>query len=187
MIAPVYALYVCCVGFIRIFKWFEYQLLRLFPSGIKKVCNAMERKVGLVIHRPGEQWTEADNKARLAECKYDKLIHLKVHDEDVFARWGNLGSLGFGETYMDKLWDYVDDVEDMTEMTVRVMDRKFLQRFNVGWNKFFAWLELYAFNLQTRERAFQVGVVHYDLGKYCGYRGELYNVKWWDRHRKLSI
>lgn len=146
----------------------EYQFLKLFTKSVKQTWNRITAKLGVVIHYPGKQWNEEDSKRVLAECtRYDKLVHLKVHDDDVFVRWTNLGSLGIGETYMDKLWDYTESPEDLTELTVRVLERNLLQRYYVGWNKLFEWLELYAFNLQTRERAFQVGVVHYDLGEWC--------------------
>ncbi|KAJ6650123.1 Cyclopropane-fatty-acyl-phospholipid synthase [Pseudolycoriella hygida] len=165
MIWPIYAVYVCIVGLIRMFKWVEYQFLKLCAVKVKQVWKAQEKKVGIMFRCPGEKWTDEDNKRLLAECaRYDKLVHVKVNDEDVFIRWTNLGSLGFGETYMEKMWDYTDSPEDLTEMTKRVLEKKLLQRYYVGWNKLFDWLELFAFNLQTRERAFQVGVVHYDLG-----------------------
>lgn len=166
MIWPIYAVYVCIVGLIRVVKWIEYQFLKLFSQNLKHIWSRLNQKLGVVIHRPGEKWNEEDNKRVLAECtRYDKLIHLNVYDDEMFIKWANLGSLGIGETYMDKLWDYTDSPEDLTEFTMRVLGRKMLKQYYIGWNKFLEWLELHAFNLQTRERAFQVGVVHYDLGE----------------------
>ncbi len=161
-------------------KWMEYQFLKLFTEKMKQTWNRITTKLGVVIHYPGEERNEEDYKRVLTECtRYDKLVHLKVYDDQVFVRWANLGSLGIGETYMDKLWDYRDSPEDLTELTVRVLERKLLQRYYVGWNKFFEWLELYAFNLQTRERAFQVGVVHYDLGE-CAYQSLMFENEFTD-------
>lgn len=170
MIWPIYAVYVCCVGLIRVLKWLEYQVLKLFIKCLKRGVNRTAAKIGVVIHYTGEERKDEDSSLVLAECtQYDKLVHLKVHDERMFARWANLGSLAIGETYVDKLWDYAESPEDLTQLAVRGQEQKLLQRYYVGWNRFFEWLELYAFNLQTRERAFQVGVVHYDLGE-CEYQ-----------------
>lgn len=123
------------------------------------------RKLGIVVHCPGDpEWTDADSKKVLSECtRYDKLIHVKIHNNIFFPLVAN-GSLGAdGEAYMNKIWDVCGTNEDLTEFNKRVLENKIFDYYYTWWNTTLEWLELFAFNLQTRERAFQVGVVHYDL------------------------
>ncbi|MHA7816970.1 MAG: cyclopropane fatty acyl phospholipid synthase [Pseudohaliea sp.] len=91
---------------------------------------------------------------------------LKVHDPEVYRRVLASGSLGFGEAYMDGLWDCsrLDELFNRL-LRARIDDRlRHLPRLrlltSIGWNRL---LNL-ALNRQSRSRAFEVGRKHYDIG-----------------------
>lgn len=166
MIWPTYILYVTCVAFIRAYKWIELQVLKLFTPWLRSFAKRTLVKIGIVLHCPGDpEWSEIDNERVLTKCsKYDKIIHLNIHDDNVFALVANAGMSGFSEAYLNKTWDICGSEENIAQLCKRVLENNLMDMYYYWWNSFLEWLELYAFNLQTRNRAFQVGVVHYDLG-----------------------
>ena len=87
---------------------------------------------------------------------------LLVHDTQVYEHLLTRGTLGFGEDYMSGLWDCYA-LDDFFERVMRVrLDRKIL-----GMQKLRLVLSLLRtrlLNLQSHERAFQVGEEHYDTG-----------------------
>lgn len=87
---------------------------------------------------------------------------IQVHHRDVYSQILTKGSLGFGESYMDGLWDS----EQLDELFYRIM-RSNIEEHLVGVGKFaliFQSLRHRFFNLQTVKRAYQVGEQHYDIG-----------------------
>ncbi|MGD8265195.1 MAG: class I SAM-dependent methyltransferase, partial [Chromatiales bacterium] len=92
----------------------------------------------------------------------DAPCDLQVHDTDVYEHLLTRGTLGFGEDYMSGLWDCYA-LDDFFERVMRVrLDRKIL-----GMQKLRLVLSLLRtrlLNLQSHERAFQVGEEHYDTG-----------------------
>lgn len=87
---------------------------------------------------------------------------IQVHHRDVYSQILTKGSLGFGESYMDGLWD----CERMDELFYRIM-RANIEEHLVGVGKFALILQSLRhrfFNLQTVKRAYQVGEQHYDIG-----------------------
>jgi cyclopropane-fatty-acyl-phospholipid synthase len=68
------------------------------------------------------------------------------------------GSLALAETYIEKKWD----VEDLEEMFFRITRYSKVDSF-VKIKMFFTHLKNRLLNLQSRSRAFMVGVEHYDL------------------------
>ncbi len=87
---------------------------------------------------------------------------IQVHHRDVYSQILTKGSLGFGESYMDGLWD----CERLDELFYRIMRVNIEERL-VGIGKFaliFQSLRHRLFNLQTAKRAYQVGEQHYDIG-----------------------
>lgn len=64
---------------------------------------------------------------------------------------------------MDQIVDVYDE-SDYVEYAKRVLENDLLDLYWNKWNRFLEWLEYCAFNLQTKDRAFQVGKEHYDLG-----------------------
>lgn len=167
MIWPIYVFYILCVGFVLIYKWFELQILKLFNPLLRRFGTKLLEKQGVALQCPGDpELTQADNERVLSKCsKYDNIIHVKIHNAGVFARVANSNVLGFAEAYLDKQWDLCDGYENLTEFGKRLIENNVLNLYYNSWNTFVEWLELFAFNLQTRKRAFQVGVVHYDLGE----------------------
>ena len=87
---------------------------------------------------------------------------IQVHDSRLFQRILSQGSLGFGEAYMDALWD----TKALDELMYRLMKADAGMKL-VGRAKLrlgFAGLRQSLFNLQSCTRAFQVAQEHYDIG-----------------------
>lgn len=87
---------------------------------------------------------------------------IQVHDPEVYDRILSQGSLGFGEAYLDGLWDAGSLDELFAHLLRHDIDSRLEGR---------ARLRLLAealrhrlFNLQSRRRAFLVGERHYDIG-----------------------
>jgi len=89
-------------------------------------------------------------------------LDIQVHDEEVYSRILSNGSLGFGEGYMDGLWDS----HALDELFYRLLSFDIEEKL-VGWARLRLLGEVVRqrlFNLQSRQRAFQVGEQHYDTG-----------------------
>ena len=87
---------------------------------------------------------------------------IQVHHPDVYSRILTSGSLGFGEAYMDGLWD----CPALDQLIDRLLRADIDERLG-GWVRLRLLGEVLRhrlFNLQSRERAFQVGERHYDIG-----------------------
>jgi len=92
----------------------------------------------------------------------DSPWDIQVHDEDTYRRIMTRGSLGFGEGYMDGLWE----CEQLDELFTRLLRHDIDARIR-GWTKarlLFDFIRYRFFNLQSTKRAFQVGEQHYDTG-----------------------
>lgn len=158
-----YCLYVTTVGFIRIYKWVEFQVLLLFTPVLKS-NRKIFREIGIEIEDVSEIKNKQNNK-QLCGKQYDKIIKIKVNDQKTYVRVANLGTLGLGETFMDKSWEVEgENYEDLTELVKRIFENNYHTIYYFAWNRLLEYLELHAFNLQGIERAFQVGEAHYDLG-----------------------
>ncbi len=87
---------------------------------------------------------------------------IQVYDPIVYQRILRHGSLGFGETYMDGLWD----AEALDELFTRLLrfdiDEKLAGRPRV--RLLAEVVRQTVLNLQSSQRAFQVGEHHYDAG-----------------------
>jgi cyclopropane-fatty-acyl-phospholipid synthase len=90
---------------------------------------------------------------------------IQVNDPAAYRRTLSQGSLGFGEGYMDGLWDCPQLDELFTRMLRADINNK-LRRYT--WRILAASLGSHLQNLlhnrQSRRRAFQVGEQHYDIG-----------------------
>lgn len=84
---------------------------------------------------------------------------IRVHNPALFRRVIIHGSLGLGESYMDRWWecDQVDEFINRLLRTDLADNQKFI-------NHALNWLQSRVFNLQKKPRAFQVGEEHYDAG-----------------------
>jgi cyclopropane-fatty-acyl-phospholipid synthase len=84
---------------------------------------------------------------------------MQVHHPATFDRILTRGSLGLGESYMDGWWD----CEAVDEFITRILRARLDQQVGrAGW--IWASLKAHLTNLQSEQRAWQVGEVHYDLG-----------------------
>lgn len=92
----------------------------------------------------------------------DRPWDIRVHDAAVYRRILRQGSLGFGEAYMDGLWDS-DCLDDTMTRLIR-HDAGERIRGIAALRAALAWAEDLLVNRQSRSRAFQVGERHYDIG-----------------------
>jgi cyclopropane-fatty-acyl-phospholipid synthase len=92
----------------------------------------------------------------------DRGWDIQVVDQLVYKRVFSSWSIGFGESYMDGQWD----CEQLDELFTRLL-RTDIESAAVGISKVRLVLEHLRhrfFNLQSKDRAFQVGERHYDAG-----------------------
>jgi cyclopropane-fatty-acyl-phospholipid synthase len=92
----------------------------------------------------------------------DSPWDIQVNDDELYHRILSKGSLGFGEAYMDELWD----CHALDELFDRLL-RYDIEEKLVGWARLRLLGEVLRqrlFNLQSSKRAFQVGEQHYDIG-----------------------
>ena len=87
---------------------------------------------------------------------------IKVRDPLLYRRILLQGSLGFGEAYMDGLWDSDQLDETMTRLIRTEADHRLPGLATLL--KGVAFLEDQVINRQSRRRAFHVGERHYDIG-----------------------
>ncbi|MEJ2576328.1 MAG: cyclopropane fatty acyl phospholipid synthase [Gammaproteobacteria bacterium] len=87
---------------------------------------------------------------------------IRVHNPEVYRRIILQGSLGFGEAYMDGLWD-CDALDQLFHLLLQAdIDRRVLALNPL--RLLAARLRYLLVNAQSPERAFEVGERHYDIG-----------------------
>lgn len=87
---------------------------------------------------------------------------IQVRDDELYRRILTNGSLGFGEAYMDGLWE----CDQLDELITRLLSHKIHDKIR-GWTRLRLLTETlrsHFFNPQSYRRAFQVGERHYDTG-----------------------
>lgn len=87
---------------------------------------------------------------------------IRVLDDAVYQRVLAKGSLGFGEAYMDGMWE----CERLDQLFHRLFASNAEEKIDY-WSRFRLLGEILRhslFNLQSSQRAFQVGEQHYDIG-----------------------
>lgn len=92
----------------------------------------------------------------------DRPWDIQVNDPAVYRRILSKGSIGFGEAYMDGLWD----ADELDALFTRIL-RSDLDEKLVGWARIRLLGEVARqtlFNMQSTRRAFLVGEQHYDIG-----------------------
>jgi cyclopropane-fatty-acyl-phospholipid synthase len=87
---------------------------------------------------------------------------IQVHDPEAYRRILAQGSLGFGAAYMDGQWDAESLDELFTRLLRADIDTKLAGRVRL--RLLGEVLRHRLFNLQNRDRAFEVGERHYDIG-----------------------
>ena len=88
-----------------------------------------------------------------------KPTDIQIHNERVFGRIASGGFLAIGESFMDGDWD----VQDLAGCFTMLLNSGMMSKIDP---KTALWLALKSkiINLQSKERSFEVGEQHYDLG-----------------------
>lgn len=90
----------------------------------------------------------------------DQLWDIKVYNKKFFGRVLRDPSMGLGESYMEGWWD-CDQIDEMISRIFRSrLDEKVSG--NILFN--FRFLKHILLNLQSKQRAFEIGEKHYDIG-----------------------
>ncbi|MGE5319986.1 MAG: cyclopropane fatty acyl phospholipid synthase [Hyphomicrobiaceae bacterium] len=87
---------------------------------------------------------------------------IQILDERAYRRIVTQGSLGFGEAYMDGMWE----CKHLDQLFHRLLSSKADEKID-NWSRIRLLGEMLRhslFNLQSSQRAFQVGEQHYDIG-----------------------
>jgi cyclopropane-fatty-acyl-phospholipid synthase len=110
---------------------------------------------------------------------------IRVNNDDFYTRTLLNGSLGLGESYMDGWWD----APDLEGFIYRLLRAGIDQRV-WNWRRAAAFCIASVFNLQKRDRAFQIGERHYDIGNdlYEAMldRRMIYSCGYWDSATTLD-
>lgn len=91
----------------------------------------------------------------------DRPWDMQLHNENLYPRIINQGSLGLGEAYVEGWWDCLQ----LDELFARILRGRLQDR--IGNNNLASWLIILKtklLNLQNFSRSFRVGEQHYDLG-----------------------
>ncbi|GMU25722.1 cyclopropane fatty acyl phospholipid synthase [Patescibacteria group bacterium] len=85
---------------------------------------------------------------------------IRVHNPKLYGRALSMGSLGFGEAYMDGWWD----CDALDELFFRLLRKDIRERIKNNWPVLLHGIVSRLFNLQRKSRAFHIGEKHYDVG-----------------------
>ncbi len=94
------------------------------------------------------------------ELNGDSPWDIQVHDKNFYQRVMAGGSLALGETYMEGYWDCAD----LEEFFYRILTQCLDEEVSHSWWAWWYFLKAKLVNLQSRDRAFEVGEKHYDRG-----------------------
>jgi cyclopropane-fatty-acyl-phospholipid synthase len=83
-----------------------------------------------------------------------------VNDERFYNRVFAQSSLGLGESYMDGWWD----CQKLDEFFYRILRSQIDSQVRQKWALLFKVLRARVINMQSKQKAFQIGEKHYDLG-----------------------
>lgn len=89
----------------------------------------------------------------------DRPWDIKVHNEALYSRILNQGSLGLGESYMDGWWD----AEELDEFFNKILRSGIEKRVPINMAMIWNYCKARLINM-PRLRPFQVGKDHYDIG-----------------------
>lgn len=85
---------------------------------------------------------------------------IQVHDKRFFDRIVADHSIGLGESYMEGWWD----CEELDEMFARLIRSKGPAHLPKNVKSLLGYIQAQIFNLQSKNRAVEVGEKHYDIG-----------------------
>ena len=107
----------------------------------KKIIEAMLKKAGITINGSND---------------YD----IQVHNENVYGRILQQGSLGLGESYMDGWWDCAR----LDKFFHRVLATDLEKDIRYNWEILLKLARQRVLNVGRKSKAFDVGEKHYDIG-----------------------
>ncbi len=112
--------------------------------------------------KDGDNKTFAKNALLQADIKIDgdKPWDMTIHNPKLYSRILQQGSLGLGEAYMDGWWDSPSLDQFFCKLLRAELDKK----VTLSWPVLFSILKAKLINLQSKDRAFEIGEHHYDLG-----------------------
>lgn len=85
---------------------------------------------------------------------------ITVHNEDLYACVLNEGSVGLGESYMKGWWD----CDALDQFFFKILNADLDKQISQNWSMLFDLVCAKIFNFQSKDRAFEVGEKHYDIG-----------------------
>ncbi|OJW75596.1 cyclopropane fatty acyl phospholipid synthase [Thiobacillus sp. 65-1402] len=130
----------------------------------------MQKEDVLVLEPAGNTLAPQDSPAILRELTAEAGVSIngdapwdiQVFDDDVYRLVLTKGSLGFGEAYMDGMWE----CDRLDQLFQRLLSSQAEEKID-NWSRLRLLGEILRhslFNLQSSQRAFQVGEQHYDIG-----------------------
>lgn len=130
----------------------------------------MQKEDALVLEPAGNTLTRQDSPAILRDLTAEAGISIngdapwdiQVFDDDAYRLILTKGSLGFGEAYMDGMWE----CDRLDQLFHRLLSSHAEEKID-RWSRLRLLGEILRhslFNLQSSQRAFQVGEQHYDIG-----------------------
>jgi len=130
----------------------------------------MQKEDALVLEPAGNTLTRQDSPAILRDLTAEAGVSIngdapwdiQVFDDDVYRLVLTKGSLGFGEAYMDEMWE----CDRLDQLFQRLLGSNAEEKID-NWSRLRLLGEILRhslFNLQSSQRAFQVGEQHYDIG-----------------------
>lgn len=84
---------------------------------------------------------------------------ITVHNKDLYTRVMQQGSLGLGEAYMDGWWD----CRALDQFFYKILSADLDSKIQLNWTIISSIITAKLLNLQSKERAFEVGEKHYDI------------------------
>jgi cyclopropane-fatty-acyl-phospholipid synthase len=85
---------------------------------------------------------------------------IQVYDDRFYQRVLAEGSIGLGDSYMDKWWD----VQHLDELFYLICRSGIETENHFTWSSWLSWLQAIIFNKQSKKRSLDVAERHYDLG-----------------------
>jgi len=90
----------------------------------------------------------------------DRPWDIQVHDERLFNRILEDGSLGLGEGYMDRWWD----AEAPDQFFYQILRNNLERQLSTSWPMIRHYIKSFIQNPQSEESAYRIGNHHYDTG-----------------------
>jgi len=130
----------------------------------------MQKEDALVLEPAGNTLAPQDSPAILRDLTAEAGVSIngdapwdiQVFDDDVYRLVLTKGSLGFGEAYMDGMWE----CDRLDQLFQRLLSSHAEEKID-NWSRLRLLGEILRhslFNLQSSQRAFQVVEQHYDIG-----------------------